>query len=123
MNSCSRSIKPYPCCRTYTNFVQIIYPFTLATAYLNMPEAIIPFHLNSRSFVLSFFVFMIIVRLSSIGLSALSRWWKRAPRLGQTISIYKTALYLSSIRNTNGFSVGTSRNRPSDEEMGTELQS
>jgi len=44
----------------------VISPFALATAYFSMPQAIVPFKMNVKSFLVVNVVIMVVVRLLSM---------------------------------------------------------
>ena len=53
----------------------------LVAACFSMPQAVVPFKLNFKSFIISIFVFIAVVRLVFLILDALIRhpsWWKQA---------------------------------------------
>jgi len=64
-----------------------------------MPEAVIPFKLNSRSFTIAIFVIMAVVRLLFVVLGALTRrpwWWKKITAWMKTMQLDETAHHLST---------------------------
>lgn len=50
-----------------------------------MPQAVIPFKLNPKSFVIAIFVIMATVRLLFVVFGALLRWWKAIPLNGMAL--------------------------------------
>jgi hypothetical protein len=62
------------------NFLQILSPVALTIAYFSMPQAVIPFKLDSKSFIVTTFTIMVVVRLLFVVIRALLRqpwWWKK----------------------------------------------
>jgi hypothetical protein len=76
--------------QTANIFLQIIYPFTLTTAYFSMPQELVPFKLNSKSFVIAVIVVMAVVRLSFSVLGTLPRrprWIMKFTAWAKTIQL------------------------------------
>ncbi|PSS22711.1 hypothetical protein M430DRAFT_16661 [Amorphotheca resinae ATCC 22711] len=60
--------------------VSILSPVALTIAYFSMPQAVIPFKLDSKSFIVTTFTIMVVVRLLFVVIRALLRqpwWWKK----------------------------------------------
>jgi hypothetical protein len=72
-----------------------------------MPEAAIPFKLNSKSFIIAFVVIMIAVRVVLILLSSVVRrscWWRKLKEHLTTIQLY---LYVANSLGTGEYSSGS----------------
>jgi hypothetical protein len=62
------------------NFLQIITPFILASSFFTMPQAIMNFNPNAKSFFIAVVVIMVVLRLLFAlqdAFSNRSRWWKK----------------------------------------------
>jgi hypothetical protein len=58
--------------------VQILSPIAITIAYFSLPQTVVPFQLNSKSFTVSIFIIIAVVRLLFVVLCALPRrplWW------------------------------------------------
>jgi heme/copper-type cytochrome/quinol oxidase subunit 1 len=92
-----------------TNFCfQVISPVALATAYFSMPQAVIPFKLNTKSFVVAIFVIMASVRLLFAVFGALLRWWK-------AIRLNRMALSPKTIEKIGWFIIKRGRSYSTDD--------
>jgi len=60
-----------------TNKNQFIYPFALTTSYFSMPQAVIPFQVDSKSPVIGFFVSMIMLQVLFYISRQLVSLWER----------------------------------------------
>lgn len=62
------------------NFLQIITPFILASAFFTMPQPVMHFNPNAKSFFIAVVVIMVVLRLLFAlqdAFSNRSRWWKK----------------------------------------------
>jgi hypothetical protein len=85
-----------------------------------MPESVLPFKLNSKSFIISIFVIMAIVRLLFILLGALVRrpWlWRKVTAWKKTTQLDE--LYQRFAMNGNDSGLGVRRGYTGDVEMGS----
>jgi hypothetical protein len=98
--------------------IQIISPFALAIAYLSMPPAVIPFTINTKSFAISIFVFMAMVKLLFVVFGALLHWWKKINSSMKGDPLDQKASHLSTFENINWFALRKWRNCPVDAEIG-----
>jgi hypothetical protein len=106
-------VKPLPF--LVANFLQIISPCALATAYFTMPQAVIPFKLDSKSFIIAIIVIMGLVRLSFVFLCALphhSWWWKKIKAGVQTMHLDELSYGLPAIDFCSGLTIRRGRNQP-----------
>jgi hypothetical protein len=86
-----------------------------------MPQAAVPFTMNTKSFTISFLVFTVAVKLLVIVLGTLSYWWREKQATSKAESSYPMSLYhLSTIGKIGWFLVKRGqRNLSRDmEEMG-----
>ena len=86
-----------------------------------MPPAAVPFTMNTKSFAISFFVFMATVKLLIMVLGALSYWWRKRQANWKAEPLYAMSLqHLSAIGEIGWFLVRRGqRNLPRDmEELG-----
>jgi heme/copper-type cytochrome/quinol oxidase subunit 1 len=79
-----------------------------------MPPAVIPFTINTKSFVIAIFVFMTMAKLIFIVFGALLHWWRKmssmkADPLDQKVTTFE---------KINWFVLRKWRNRPVDAETG-----
>ena len=105
------------CFLPFANFVQVIYPFALATTYFSMPQAVIPFQLNHRSFIISIFVIMATVRLL-FALGTLLHKWKSINASVKAMSFNTMAVSPKTIEKINRFVTKGARRYTDDVELG-----
>jgi hypothetical protein len=106
------------------NLLQIISPIALATAYFSMPQAVIPFKLNAKSFFIATLVIMAVVRLLFAVLGALLRqswWWKKITTWVKTMQLDEMTRRLSTSHYGNRFALRGVRSYPDRATEGVEM--
>lgn len=99
--------------------IQVISPFALAIAYISMPPAVIPFTINTKSFVISIFVFMAMVKLLFTVFGSSLNWWRK--KINSSVKadpLDQKASYHSTFDKVSWFVPRRWRNCPVDVEVG-----
>jgi hypothetical protein len=107
------------------NYLQVISPITLATAYFSMPRAVIPFNLNSKSFLIAIFVAMVTTRLLFIVLGVFLRWpwwWKKITARIKAIQLDGIVHSLSISGYDRRLALRRGRNSPDEIIDGVEME-
>jgi hypothetical protein len=97
---------------------QVISPFALAIAYLSMPSAVIPFAINTKSFVISIFVFMAMLKLLFLIFGTLLHWWRKMNSSTKVDPLDQKTSHLSTFEKVSGLVLRKWRNCANDIETG-----
>jgi len=101
-----------------TDHVQVISPFALTAALFAMPEAVIPFEMNTKSFVIAIFVISVVLRLLFILFGALLHRLRKVNLVLKTEPFGEMAFGLSTFERFGWFVLRRGFNRPVDVEKG-----
>lgn len=82
-----------------------------------MPQAVIPFTINTKSFVIAIFVFMAMVKLIFVIFGALLHWWRKINSM-KADPLDQKASHLSAFEKVSWFVLRKWRNCPVDAEIG-----
>jgi len=95
--------------------VSIISPIALATAYFTMPQAVVPFKLGPKSFVITIVVIVSIIKLAFLILCSIpcgSWWWEKKIKTWLRIVHFNQPSRLpSGIENGNSVTARSGRIR------------
>ena len=99
--------------------LQVISPFALAAALFSMPESVIPFEMNTQSFVIAILVITVVLRLMFIVFGALLHRLRRINLGLKPEPFGEMAFGLSTFERFGWFLLRRGIiNRPGDEEKG-----